>query len=199
MPLYGTRGPVHRWGRVCAALAVAMSLGVASCTTDAPSDGPPGSSPPAAAPSGSATTQPPEPDPTQSPWRSGSTDPQAHAAALAAAISAENVRPGDGSWRVATVATLDELGGYTDAASVAAGETFRLMVRSTVGKVTVPAYRMGWYSGAGARRVWASDPLTAPTQPPPSIETIDGGKVVAAGWSPLTHPYRCPSTPPPSP
>ncbi len=185
MPLYGTRGPVHRWGRVCAALAVAMSLGVASCTTDAPSDGPPGSSPPAAAPSGSATTQPPEPDPTQSPWRSGSTDPQAHAAALAAAISAENVRPGDGSWRVATVATLDELGGYTDAASVAAGETFRLMVRSTVGKVTVTAYRMGWYSGAGARRVWASDPLTAPTQPPPSIETIDGGKVVAAGWSPL--------------
>ncbi|MBK8756134.1 MAG: hypothetical protein IPM08_03220 [Actinomycetales bacterium] len=42
-----------------------------------------------------------------SPWRSASTDPSAHASALAAAIAAENAQPGDGSWRVATVASID--------------------------------------------------------------------------------------------
>ncbi|MBK8756133.1 MAG: hypothetical protein IPM08_03215 [Actinomycetales bacterium] len=77
------------------------------------------------------------------------------------------------------------MSGYTDQASVVAGETFRLMVRSTLGKVTVTAYRMGWYAGAGARRVWASDPLAAPTQPPPTVETVGGAKVVSGRWAPL--------------
>lgn len=196
MPFQHVRGPARRRGRTLTLILVATALTVAACTTGPAGDTVSASPRPSSA---TASTGAPSstgsPGPTAStgndgtasgsPWRSTSTDPSAHASALAAAIAAENAQPGDGSWRVATVASIDELSGYTDQASVVAGETFRLMVRSTLGKVTVTAYRMGWYAGAGARRVWASDPLAAPTQPPPTVETVGGAKVVSAGWAPL--------------
>ncbi|HMT32481.1 MAG TPA: hypothetical protein PKA99_07615 [Dermatophilaceae bacterium] len=119
------------------------------------------------------------------PWRSTSTDAASHGAALSAATIAENAQPGSASWQVASVAEIDQLAGYTDVASIAAGDSFRLMARSALGKVTVTAYRMGWYAGAGARQVWQSDPLDAPTQPPPSVERINGSPLVSAGWKPL--------------
>ena len=171
-------------------LALAMSLTVAACTTgpaaDTVSAGPrPSSAPTSTGSTDSTGSTGDDGTASGSPWRSTSTDPSAHAIALAAAIAAENGQPGDGSWRVASVASIDELSGYTDQASVVAGETFRLMVRSTLGTVTVTAYRMGWYAGAGARRVWASGPLPAPALQPPTVETIGGAKVVSAGWAPL--------------
>ena len=38
---------------------------------------------------------------------------------------------------------------------------------------------------AGGGKGWKSDPLDAPTQPPPSVERINGSPLVSAGWKPL--------------
>lgn len=78
------------------------------------------------------------------------------------------------------MATDAQLAGYADATSVPPGAPFGLHVRSTLGPWTVTAYRIGWYGGAGGRRVWASPPTAPTTQPAP---TIDSHHRVVAGWS----------------
>ena len=96
---------------------------------------------------------------------------------------AENAKQGTQDWRIPTsqVATDDELAGYADHTSVLPGETFGLRVSSTLGDVTVDAYRVGSYGGAGARLVWhAPQPLPGIRQPDPVIEADN---MVVAAWA----------------
>ncbi|MBP2356636.1 hypothetical protein JOF29_007746 [Kribbella aluminosa] len=66
-----------------------------------------------------------------------------------------------------------DLAGYTDHVSVRSGEPFKLYVSSSDGSFSVHAFRLGWYGGTGARRVWTSPVVPgvkqgrADAQPPP--------------------------------
>ncbi|WOQ16101.1 N,N-dimethylformamidase beta subunit family domain-containing protein [Raineyella sp. W15-4] len=96
---------------------------------------------------------------------------------------AENAKPGTGDWRIpdSAVASDAELCGYADHTSVLSGDTFGLYVTSTLGDVTVAAYRIGSYGGAGARLVWQSpQPIAGVRQPDPVIEA---DHMVVAKWA----------------
>jgi hypothetical protein len=97
----------------------------------------------------------------------------------------ENARPGTADWRIpdASVASDTELAGYADRTSVLPGEAFGLYVTSTLGDVTVSAYRVGAYGGTGGRLVWQSPPLTGVRQPDPVIEA---DHMVVAKWARTT-------------
>ncbi|WP_285782262.1 N,N-dimethylformamidase beta subunit family domain-containing protein [Microbispora sp. NBRC 16548] len=69
---------------------------------------------------------------------------------------AERLLPGDPDWRVRRRGPDEAIEGYGDRASVLPGESFGLHVSTAEGRYRVTAYRMGWYGGTLARRVWRS-------------------------------------------
>ncbi len=71
----------------------------------------------------------------------------------------ENSRPGDPGWEIRHLGPADAIGGYPGAASVLTGESFPLFVSTTSAGFRVTAFRLGWYGGDGARRLWRSGPL----------------------------------------
>ncbi|MFI7532199.1 N,N-dimethylformamidase beta subunit family domain-containing protein [Streptosporangium sp. NPDC049376] len=96
---------------------------------------------------------------------------------------AENAKPGDPLWQATPRGGEHEIEGYADKVSVLPGQTFRLRVSTTAAHYTATAFRMGWYGGAGARRVWRSDKLPGTVQEP--ARTIPGTRTVtAAHWRP---------------
>lgn len=101
-------------------------------------------------------------------------------------VTTENARPGTRAWVIqrAQVAGIDELAGYTDVISVRSGESFGLHLSSTLGDVTVTAYRVGHYGGAGGRAVWTSAALQVG---PGSKPTIDDLRTVRCQWPKTTE------------
>ena len=143
----------------CLAILTATLL-VAGRDGVRPAGGP--SSPPAAAP--------PAPSTASSPPAGSST-------------SAENARKGDPHWRTRSRGAEHEIEGFADRVSVLPGESFRLYVSTTAAGYTVRAFRVGWYGGAGARKVWESAHLPGRRQAPP--ETVAATRTVtAARWRP---------------
>ncbi len=71
----------------------------------------------------------------------------------------ENSRPGDPGWEIRHLGPADAIEGYPGAASVLTGESFPLFVSTTSAGFRVTAFRLGWYGGDGARRLWRSGPL----------------------------------------
>jgi hypothetical protein len=126
----------------------------------------------AAAPSGS-----PSSSPSGSP--SASPSPQTPAD-VAAAVRAENARPGTPGWRIgSTAGRAPGLGAYADRVSVRAGESVGLYVDGTPGTVPVRAMRIGDYGGVGARLVWTGSVL-ASAQPSPQGR-VENGPIADAG------------------
>ena len=101
-------------------------------------------------------------------------------------VKVENARPGSRGWRIPTdrVAPEQDLGGYTDAVSVMAGEDVPLRLSSALGPVTVTAFRLGHYGGTGARLVWRSAPLRAGREPMPTADALG---TVRCGWPMATR------------
>ena len=98
-------------------------------------------------------------------------------------IPAENLRPGEKTWNVGQDATNREVELYADRISAQAGETVTVMVSSdTPHSATWTLYRVGWYGGAGARRVDQGGPIQVWQQPacPPSTATA----LVRCAWTP---------------
>ena len=85
---------------------------------------------------------------------------------------AENALPGDPHWAVRHLGAEHEIEGYAGTASVRQGQSFPLFVSSTSSGYRVTAFRLGWYQGDGARRVWQSGSLRGHKQ---------NGAVLAAG------------------
>lgn len=73
--------------------------------------------------------------------------------AAATAIAAENQRPGTVDWEITNPALHQEIEGYASRTSVNAGDPIELFVNTGASRYTIDVFRMGWYSGAGARRV----------------------------------------------
>ncbi|WP_218825141.1 N,N-dimethylformamidase beta subunit family domain-containing protein [Streptosporangium subroseum] len=107
----------------------------------------------------------------------------ARAAPAGSPTSVENARKGNPRWRTRRPGAEHEIEGFADRVSVLPGESFRLYVSTTAARYTVRAFRVGWYGGAGARKVWESEPLPGRRQAPP--ETIAATRTVtAAHWKP---------------
>ncbi|WP_079127301.1 N,N-dimethylformamidase beta subunit family domain-containing protein [Streptomyces sp. TP-A0874] len=95
-------------------------------------------------------------------------------------IPAENHRPGDRDWRIATRGAPSAIEGYTDRVSVLPGEEFGLHVSTSEPGFTVRAYRMGWYGGAQARKIWESDRIRGERQRRPRFDRPT--RTVHADW-----------------
>lgn len=109
----------------------------------------------------------------------------------AAPVPAENQRPGDPGWHYTeaprgTLAqqyagTLRSIDGYTSDDSLVPGEQLQLHVSAAAGvSYRVEVYRLGWYGGAGARRLATTASRAGVTQPAPPAPNANG--TVRAGW-----------------
>ena len=85
----------------------------------------------------------------------GSTHTGAHQAASHRPVS-ENSLPGDPHWEIRHLGAPMAIVGYAGQASVLPGEPVTLYVSTTARSFTVSAFRMGWYHGDRARRLWKS-------------------------------------------
>jgi hypothetical protein len=81
---------------------------------------------------------------------------------------AENSLPGDRNWWISKLGAPDAIMGYAGQASVLAGEPVHLYVSTTSREFKVRAFRVGWYAGDLARRVWESGPVRGYRQRPPA-------------------------------
>ncbi|HXP55770.1 MAG TPA: N,N-dimethylformamidase beta subunit family domain-containing protein, partial [Streptosporangiaceae bacterium] len=125
---------------------------------------PSGSSAPAAAPHPAATLKP-------TPRPRGTT------------TASENSHAGDPHWVIRHLGDEHEIEGYAGRASVQQGEPFPLYVSTTSSGYRVTAYRLGWYQGIGARRVWQSGALHGHVQADPETDTATN--TVRTSWDPV--------------
>jgi hypothetical protein len=98
-----------------------------------------------------------------------------------AAIVAENARRGD-AWWVTTPQAAGDIEGYTDVVSAQVGETVTLRVSTKAPTFHVEAFRMGYYQGIGARRVWTSAEVPGARQPAPAL--LAPTNTVECTWAP---------------
>jgi len=68
----------------------------------------------------------------------------------------ENSLPGDKNWWIKHQGRPDAIMGYAGQVSVLPGEPIHLYVSTTSREFNVKAFRMGWYRGDLARKVWES-------------------------------------------
>lgn len=80
-------------------------------------------------------------------------------------VPAENEKAGDPSWRSGRTAQSGELDVYLSTDSAAAGENVSVMISADPSvSVTVDVFRLGYYGGAGARKVWSGGPFNVARQ-----------------------------------
>ncbi|REE99477.1 N,N-dimethylformamidase beta subunit family domain-containing protein [Thermomonospora umbrina] len=113
---------------------------------------------------------------------SGANDPGARDGSPTPAVVAENARPGTPDWRLRRKGPQEEIEGFADRVSVLPGEPFRLFVSTTADGFAVEAFRVGWYGGAQARKVWESPRRAGFRQA--SARTSEETGTVVAPWKP---------------
>ena len=97
----------------------------------------------------------------------------------------ENQLAGDRHWAIRHLGNPRDIEGYAGKASVLPGESFPLYVSSSSSSFVVNAFRIGWYGGDGARRVWTSRPMRAGRQRQPAVSGTTN--TVTAGWDAVTE------------
>ena len=97
----------------------------------------------------------------------------------------ENSLPGDPHWQLRNLGAEHEIEGYTGTASVLTGESFPLFVSTTSSGFRVTAFRLGWYQGTGARKVWSSGPVHGARQK--SAAVVQPTNTVVTDWDPVVH------------
>ncbi|MGW3094908.1 N,N-dimethylformamidase beta subunit family domain-containing protein [Streptomyces sp. NPDC001102] len=95
-------------------------------------------------------------------------------------LDAERDAPGSPEWRITSQGPAEAIAGYTDRVSVVPGQECGLFVSTTAASFRVSAFRVGWYGGALARRVWTSPPVPGRAQPAPLV--LPETRTVYAGW-----------------
>jgi N,N-dimethylformamidase beta subunit-like, C-terminal len=99
----------------------------------------------------------------------------------------ENSLPGDPHWNIRQLGGPGAMMGYAAQASVLPGEPVTLYTSTTGRSFTVSAFRMGWYHGDLARRVWRSGTVAGHKQRKPVV--LKPTNTVEARWEPsLTIP-----------
>lgn len=98
-------------------------------------------------------------------------------------IQIENLAPGDTSWRMVRPGGDGDIVGYPSAVSVTKGDRLDFMVSVTPAqRYSITIYRMGWYGGAGGRRVATLVGLAGAPQPPARIDPQT--RMIFCQWSP---------------
>ncbi len=97
----------------------------------------------------------------------------------------ENSLHGDPHWEIRHLGGEHAIEGYTGKASVLAGESFPLFVSTASRGFRVTAFRLGWYQGDGARKVWQSRTLRGGSQKSPGF--VEATSTVHTDWDPVIH------------
>ncbi len=97
-------------------------------------------------------------------------------------VGVEAREPGAAFWHIRELGARDAIEGYASSVSVLPGQSFRLYVSTTAREFRVDAFRVGWYGGREARRVWASEAVPGRVQPR-ATRTV-ATRTVVAPWSP---------------
>jgi hypothetical protein len=104
-------------------------------------------------------------------------------------VSIENGLPGDPDWDISGAGDPTIQGFATDI-SVNTGDTVTFKVKTDASSYTIDIYRLGYYGGAGARKVAAVPPSAVLPQPQPECLSdtptglVDCGNwAVSASWS----------------
>ncbi|WP_204077230.1 N,N-dimethylformamidase beta subunit family domain-containing protein [Planotetraspora phitsanulokensis] len=92
----------------------------------------------------------------------------------------ERLLPGDPGWRLTSYGPAGAVDGYCDKVSVLPGEPVGLHVSTITDGFRVTAYRMGWYGGALARRVWRSGWIRGRAHAPADLDPLT--RTVTAAW-----------------
>jgi hypothetical protein len=113
------------------------------------------------------------------PGRPGQSAPSRHESQVSVA---ERGRTGDPGWNAGPTGGQHDIEGFADHDSVTPGTKVRLYVSTVAHRFRVTAYRMGWYGGARARKVWTSQTLDGTRQP----DAVVTGEVhtPSAPWKP---------------
>ncbi len=96
-------------------------------------------------------------------------------------IGAENALPGTRGWWISNLGAPDEIVGYAGQASVLTGEPVALYVSTTAREYEVKAFRIGWYGGDLARKVWQSGAVRGYQQAAPAF--ADATRTVSTQWN----------------
>jgi len=109
--------------------------------------------------------------------------PPARPAAYANPIPAENALPGDSSWKTFRESYNHQVEAYADRVSAKAGDSVSVMASadSSIG-ATWTLYRLGWYQGAGARKVLEGSAFQLATQPACANDSSTG--LIKCAWTP---------------
>lgn len=126
-------------------------------------------------------------------WRPASQLPKTAASASAVPktggttrkLVPENDLPGDSHWRIRHLGAPDAVEGYAGRESVLPGESFPLFVSAASRSVRVTAFRVGWYQGDGARKVWESAAIRTGRQK--AAARTSGTNTVHTDWDPVTE------------
>jgi len=105
--------------------------------------------------------------------------------AIAITTVAENQKPGTPDWELTDPAEAREIEGYASATSVNGGDPIELFVHTTAARYVIDVFRMGWYGGAGARRVAGPIERAGIAQAVPAPDAVTG--LVECDWR---DPYR---------
>lgn len=152
------------WGAAGGALAAATAFGIAE-----------------AASGGSPATEAHRTRPRTAAARSSTALPDGVVVPTSEAIVAENAKTGD-AWWVTTPQNAGDIEGYASQVSALAGDKVTLFVSTKADQFHVEAYRMGYYQGIGARKVWQSDQVGGVRQPSPTLTA--GTNTIECHWSP---------------
>ncbi|HEY5017368.1 MAG TPA: N,N-dimethylformamidase beta subunit family domain-containing protein, partial [Streptosporangiaceae bacterium] len=93
---------------------------------------------------------------------------------------AENLLPGDPGWWITHQGAPDAILGYAGQASVLPGEPVHLYVSTTSREFQVRAFRMGWYRGDLARKVWESGTVRGHRQRAATM--TEGTNTIRTDW-----------------
>jgi sugar lactone lactonase YvrE len=97
-------------------------------------------------------------------------------------IPLENENPGDSDWLAGASAAPHELDIYLSTDSAFAGDTVSAKVSSeTASSINVEVFRIGYYAGAGARRIWAGGPYPVQRQADCPVDSSTGR--IECHWS----------------
>jgi hypothetical protein len=107
-------------------------------------------------------------------------------------IALENSKPGDPQWVLNNPALRHEIEGYASATSVNRGQTIKFFISTMDPSFTFEIFRMGWYQGAGARKVTDAVTLPGTQQVIPSPDPITG--LVECRWQ-LSYSLTVPDKP----
>src|SRR6266478_4715886 len=100
-------------------------------------------------------------------------------------IQIENAKPGTSDWHTVNAASNHQIEGYSSSTSVNRGGTINLYVNTADASYTIDVFRMGWYSGLGARRMMAPVQVNAAQQP--ACPVVDSStNLLECNW---TNPY----------